>query len=101
MVEVLGFLSVDPLLTESNYHNNEHDNQMEIQTHNPPPSLVPRIHCVLFKKINYYNPLMRSISLENDAIANLNKELSIVLTQLLFGDKLAADYLICHLISSM
>lgn len=104
MAHILGFLSVDPLLTEMNYHNSEHDNQMEIQTHNPPPSLVPRLHCVLFKKITYYNPLLKSIpeiTVGSEVIVNLFKELSILLTQLLFGDKLAAEYLICHLISSV
>lgn len=104
MAHILGFLSVDPLLTEMNYHNSEHDNQMEIQTHNPPPSLVPRLHCVLFKKLTYYNPLLKSIpevTVESEVIVNLFKELNVLLTQLLFGDKLAAEYLICHLISSV
>lgn len=101
MIDVVGFLSVDPSLTDLSYHNNEEDSRMEIQTHNPPPSLVPRIHCVSFKKITDCNPLTGIIPITQEQIPNLRKDLSILLTQMLLGDELSADYLICHLISSM
>lgn len=101
MIDVVGFLSVDPALSDTSYHNNEEDSQMEIQTHNPPPSLVPRIHCISYRKIKDCNPLTTKISITQEQIPNLRKDLSILLTQLLFGDELSADYLICHLVSSV
>lgn len=100
MVEVVGFLSTDPILSHPSYHNGEDDNEMEIQTHNPPPSLVPRIHCVDFRKITDCNPLVNVYDLSTE-METLRKDLHLVLTQLLLGDELAADYLICHLISSV
>lgn len=100
MIDVIGFLSLDPVLTERCYHNQEEDNQMEIQTHNPPPSLVPRIHCVAFKKIKNHN-LLNHIELGTNEVESLRKDLMIVLTQMLLGDELAAEYLLCHLISMM
>lgn len=101
MLDVIGFLSLDPVLTELCYHNNEEDNQMEIETHNPPPSLVPRIHCVAFRRVNDCNPLTQIIPWQSEHLLNIRKDLSLVLTQVLFGDELAAEYLICHLISTV
>ncbi|GLV40815.1 uncharacterized protein CBL_13682 [Carabus blaptoides fortunei] len=98
MIDIVGFLSVDPRLIDLSSADGELDTDMESQTHNPPPSLVPRIHCVAFKKINQYNPLLPEISVQ-DTMSDLRHGLLTVLTQLLFGDRLAADYLICHLIS--
>ncbi|KAF5269933.1 hypothetical protein FQR65_LT05732 [Abscondita terminalis] len=92
IVEVIGFLSVDPALTDFSFED-DFENEMEIQTHNPPPSLIPRVHCVTFKKITHVNPLLDSAPLSIDRIPSVKKELNVVLTQLLMGDTLAAEYL--------
>lgn len=98
--EFIGFLSVNPLLTETINEDNN-DEAMEIQTHHPPSSLIPRIHCVAHKKLEHTNPLHANISNSVDDIRFIRRELQILFTQLLLGDNLAAEYLILHLISKM
>nr|XP_049706474.1 mini-chromosome maintenance complex-binding protein [Helicoverpa armigera] len=107
MIEVVGFLSVDPALSgEFQPEKNpllELDTESEVETitHNPPPSLVPRLHAVYVKKLDHCNPLVKNFDQEtvlkeaNSAREHLLK----ALTELLLGDKLAAEYLICHLIA--
>ncbi|XP_075978600.1 mini-chromosome maintenance complex-binding protein [Anticarsia gemmatalis] len=107
MIEVVGFLSVDPALSgEFQPERNpllepQIESEVETITHNPPPSLVPRLHAVYVKKLDHCNPLVNDINQEtvlkeaNAARDHLLK----ALTELLLGDKLAAEYLICHLIA--
>lgn len=101
LCEFVGFLSLDPILSHESYHNGEFDNPMEVQTHNPPPSLVPRIHCVTWKKLAHNNPLVEGQTFSQEKMKFLKGELLVVLTQILLGDKLAAEYLLYHLISSV
>lgn len=108
MIEVIGFLSVDPSL--SGEFKEDKDSMLELQiessveiiTHNPPPSLVPRLHAVHVQKLEHCNPLL-SNSVDQGVIlseANAAREhLLKALTELLLGDQLAAEYLICHLIA--
>lgn len=35
------------------------ETQAELLTHNPPPSLVPRLHAVHVKKLAHCNPLVK------------------------------------------
>ncbi|KAJ8925194.1 hypothetical protein NQ315_001380 [Exocentrus adspersus] len=104
--EFVGFLDTDPL-TEAIYQQTDEmddmENKMEMEVLHPPSSLIPRIHCVSFKKIKHNNPLLGCESEKMDLyrINFIRKELLIVLTQLLLGDELAAEYLICHLISEV
>lgn len=64
MVEVIGFLSVDPALSgEFQPERNPlleptSETDVETITHNPPPSLVPRLHAVYVKKLEHCNPLV-------------------------------------------
>lgn len=79
--------------------NCSEDEMNEVNTHNPPASLVPRLHAI------------KLIALTKSEIVNapdiiskaqlIRSDLHIMLSQLLFGDHLAADYLICHLLSMM
>lgn len=102
LCEFVGFLSLDPILSHESYHSGEFDNQMEVQTHNPPPSLVPRIHCVGWKKLTHNNPLLETAQkFSCEKMRFLKGELLVVLTQILLGDRLAAEYLLYHLISSV
>ncbi|KAJ0178498.1 hypothetical protein K1T71_006321 [Dendrolimus kikuchii] len=107
MIEVVGFLSVDPSLS-GEFQNQKNpllepdiENEVETITHNPPPSLVPRLHAVYVKKLEHCNPLVNNFD-QGTVLkeANMAREhLLKALTELLLGDGLAAEYLICHLIA--
>ncbi|KAI5644168.1 mini-chromosome maintenance replisome factor domain-containing protein [Phthorimaea operculella] len=115
MIEVIGFLSVDPALSgefitdddanESAFLDSEPtETGVETITHNPPPSLVPRLHAVHVKKLEHCNPLVTE-AIDQEAVlreANIAREhLLKALTELLLGDSLAAEYLICHLVAKV
>lgn len=105
MYEFVGFLSTDPI----NYATNDDDDEvdMEMQMHNPPSSLVPRLHCVGWKKLKHNNPLFGDTLNHNQEdkdqilLRATFQELHMMLTQLLLGDSLAASYVIYYLISEM
>lgn len=98
--EFVGFVSFDPLLLLE--PRDEFENAVETQTHHPPASLVPRVHCVKWKKLGHNNPLMENLEgFSPEKMQFLKRELLIVLTQLLLGDSLAAEYLLYHLVSSV
>ncbi|XP_018333408.1 mini-chromosome maintenance complex-binding protein isoform X2 [Agrilus planipennis] len=101
MIEFVGFLSTHPMLSE--FDKNEFENDMEVQVHHPPASLIPRIHCVSWKKLQHSNPMLHDsvIGFDDKNMYEAKKELLLVLTSLLLGDELAAEYLICHLISKI
>ncbi|XP_076238488.1 mini-chromosome maintenance complex-binding protein [Calliopsis andreniformis] len=98
IVEVVGFISLDPLL--SNVHDSDETmTEAEMNVHHPPVSLVPRLHAV-----KIINLLKQEIQNAPEIISKaqlIRSDLHLVLSQLLFGDQLAADYLICHLLSSI
>ncbi|CAH0398600.1 unnamed protein product [Chilo suppressalis] len=110
LIEVVGFLSVDPALSGEFQPEKdllvepEIESEVETITHNPPPSLVPRLHAVYVKKLEHCNPLIQE-NFDQDSVlkkANEAREhLLKALTELLLGDSLAAEYLICHLIASV
>lgn len=93
--EFVGFLDTFPTLIPEVC-----DAQMDTDALNAPASLYPRIHCVNYKKMKHNNPLLEEdTKIEN--IDVLRKDLLVVLTQLLLGDELAAEYLLYHLISQV
>ncbi|XP_019886689.2 mini-chromosome maintenance complex-binding protein isoform X2 [Ooceraea biroi] len=98
VIDVIGFVSLDPTL--GTVHDSEDEmNDAEVSTHNPPPSLVPRLHAV---RINQLGKSEIPNAPEIVSKAQLIRgDLHIILSQLLFGDHLAADYLICHLLSTI
>jgi len=71
MVEFIGILSKDPSLAQHD-HNEENgqgelsalcgalseDTLAERRAHNPPPSLVPRLHTIVAHKMDHSNPLL-------------------------------------------
>ncbi|XP_033610170.1 mini-chromosome maintenance complex-binding protein isoform X3 [Cryptotermes secundus] len=102
MIEVVGFLSVDPRLCLIS----EEMEDEGAQFHNLPGSLVPRLHAVSVRKLKHNNPLLElnfcSSADEVLGLARLvRQDLHLVLSQVLLGDHLAANYFICHLISSV
>ncbi|XP_067000687.2 mini-chromosome maintenance complex-binding protein isoform X3 [Anabrus simplex] len=104
VLEVVGFISLDPALGCDVSEGDEDAMDIEAQAHNPPTSLVPRLHAVAIRKLQHCNPLVTK-NLNADEVLesadSVRKDLRLVLSQLLMGDDLAADYLICHLISSI
>lgn len=99
--EFIGFLAIDPYLGFNTKEMEDWESEVEMQTHNPSPSLVPRVHCVSWRIMEHNNPLVKEFNLGVEKIGDLKKEVLVILTQLLFGDELAAEYLLYHLISSV
>ncbi|KAK9871140.1 hypothetical protein WA026_011422 [Henosepilachna vigintioctopunctata] len=99
--EFIGFLSVNPRLSHESIPPEEYETDIEMQMHNPPPSLIPRIHCLCYKPLTHQNPLVDGVDLNNFKFMDIRKDLMILLTQLLLGDEVAAEYLLCHLISEV
>lgn len=105
VVDIIGFLSVDPAMDISTADVEMNEDIDGILAANPPPSLIPRIHAIAVRRLKHLNPLLDT-SLHNFEDHQLSfdvvyKDLLIVLTQCLFGDTLAAEYLLAHLISTV
>ncbi|XP_058129513.1 mini-chromosome maintenance complex-binding protein [Anopheles ziemanni] len=111
LVEVVGFLSIDPALDGSGDRIEEDDFTDDVTEHqatNPPPSLIPRLHVIGVRKLSHTNPLMHyhpvdlaEVDHAEAELGNACKDLHNLFTQCLFGDRVAADYLLCHLVSSV
>lgn len=104
VIDVVGFVSIDPSLCASNQKSEEFDNYDEVCAMNPPPSLIPRLHAITYRPVAHLNPLLhdgRTLSLTKLEKSAISHDLQKVLTQCLLGDSLAADYLFCHLISTV
>uniref|UniRef100_A0A2C9L921 Mini-chromosome maintenance complex-binding protein n=1 Tax=Biomphalaria glabrata TaxID=6526 RepID=A0A2C9L921_BIOGL len=113
-VEFVGILSVDPQLASIFDDEMEAEDvacQQELKAHEPPPSLVPRMHALVIRKLHHNNPYLPPVpseelyktavkSLMEDA-ASIHFELLSILQHALLNDRLAAEYLLCHLISSV
>lgn len=112
VLDVIGFVSLDPTLCGSNFQqNDDYANANEICAMNPPPSLVPRIHVISHRKLSHLNPLLHddspnyeqtiAVELNDQDKYNAFRDLQRAFTQCLFGDSIAADYLLCHLVSTV
>lgn len=107
VVDVIGFLSVDAVLDGTNHEVFEFEELNEVQAANPPPSLIPRIHAVSIEHVLHLNPLVpqsafdETIGFDEHKSLELFKDIQVVLTQCLFGDTVAAEYLMAHLISTV
>lgn len=106
VLEVVGFVSLDANLCGSNHQPNDFESLDEICAMNPPPSLIPRIHVIQYRQLTHINPMLHD-NRHNDEVlsdqikADCLRDLRTALTQCLFGDEIAADYLFCHLISTI
>lgn len=109
MLDVVGFVSLDPSLCGSNFQqNDDYENANEICAMNPPPSLIPRIHVISYRKMVHANPLLHDdvthvepTTLNEQDKYNAFRDLQRAFSQCLYGDTIAADYLLCHLISTV
>ncbi|TMW47732.1 hypothetical protein DOY81_007188 [Sarcophaga bullata] len=107
VIDVIGFLSVDPSLDAGSMEVDNFENSTEMQAQNPPPSLIPRLHAVVVQNLSHVNPLldmclpMTQTGGEDFNMLSVQKDLRMLLTLCLFNDDLAADYLLSHLISTV
>ncbi|XP_053679146.1 mini-chromosome maintenance complex-binding protein [Anopheles nili] len=108
VIEVVGFLSVDPALDgsgDSTGMDEFVDDVTEHQATHPPPSLIPRLHALSMRKLSHCNPLLLEadgLEAEQQGVTEATyKDLHNLFTQCLFGDRVAAEYLLCHLVSSV
>lgn len=97
VVDIIGFISLDPMLSTIN--SEDEMNVAEVNTHNPPASLVPRLHAIKLIELTK-SEIVNAPEIISKAQL-IRGDLHIILSQLLFGDHLAADYLICHLLSTI
>ncbi|KAI9561857.1 hypothetical protein GHT06_012819 [Daphnia sinensis] len=74
----------------------------------PPSSVVPRIHCIRTQKWEHNNPYLPShggqkwvedTTAVTASSTTVRDELHGLFTEFFLGDSLAADYLLCHLMS--
>ncbi|XP_034465077.1 mini-chromosome maintenance complex-binding protein [Hippoglossus hippoglossus] len=120
ILEVYGILSVSPALSALADQKDTSSSLLdpadcmetaeEQRVHSPPASLVPRLHMVYAKPLQHNNPLLPSLTLEDNSaflsstlseMATVRAELLTYFTHVLLRDALAAEYLILHLISSV
>ncbi|XP_053996434.1 mini-chromosome maintenance complex-binding protein [Hylaeus anthracinus] len=98
VIEIIGFISLDPLL--STIHDvDETMTEAEMSIQHPPASLIPRLHAV--KVIHLSKQEIENAPEIMSKAQLIRSDLHLVLSQLLFGDHLAADYLISHLLSTI
>ncbi|KAG2462322.1 MCMBP protein, partial [Polypterus senegalus] len=117
IVEVYGVLSVDPALSVLSDHRDDAlsmdpmEADEEQRVHSPPASLVPRLHAILAHKLKHVNPLVPASLCTEDGkgfvsnfltdLVTVRAELLGLLTGVLLGDGVAAEYLLLHLISDV
>lgn len=106
LLDVVGFVSLDASLCGSNRETGEFESFDEMCAMNPPPSLIPRIHVISYRSLTHINPLLHDNRHMGESLSDQTKldcfrDLRTVLTQCLFGDEIAADYLFCHLVSTV
>ena len=119
MVEFIGILSVDPglaMITDQQMED-AHESAIPIPddlitpeeqaVHHPPPSLVPRLHCLAYHRLTHSNPCVpndikggSSTSLIGQLV-DVRGELLSLLTQVAYGDALTAEYMLLHLVSTV
>ncbi|XP_066912397.1 mini-chromosome maintenance complex-binding protein-like [Clytia hemisphaerica] len=113
VAEFICILSVDPHFAQSSMQEEMETNEVtwhefnmeEDRAHCPPPSLVPRLHCLYYNKLEELNPNVRNNHTDYECaskeLTSIRADLIQTLKGLLGGDGIAAEYLLLHLISSV
>eukprot|EP00092_Neocalanus_flemingeri_P023416 GFUD01025387.1.p1 GENE.GFUD01025387.1~~GFUD01025387.1.p1 ORF type:complete len:665 (+),score=258.42 GFUD01025387.1:184-1995(+) len=96
LIEVVGIVSLDPTMAAT-----EGEDEMGHAPSLPPPSLVPRLHVLSYTHLHHNNPLLPSLSPLPPLQQVARVELLTILTTCMLGDRLAAEYLLLHLISKV
>ena len=104
LVEFVGLLTLDPTLAAGPEAEDAME-AAEAAAHHPPPSLVPRLHAVTWRRLEHSNPLLPdtlpAAAAAAEEVAATRRQLLTVLQTALLGDVLAAELLLCHLLSSV
>lgn len=94
IIEVIGFLFPTNAIRNNDEEPMDEDGSMTANL----PSFT--IHAVLFKELNHNNPIiLHEIEDAQHSLEEIRQDLLKMFTQLLFGDELAANYMIFHMIS--
>lgn len=96
MVEVIGFLATNipvPSIMESDTPMETESELLDYPT--------MQIHAIHIKELNHINPLVMAPNMEDQLPENIYQDVIRMFTQFLFGDEVAAHYLLAHLISSV
>lgn len=102
VLDIVGFISMDANLCGSSRQPNDFENFDEICAMNPPPSLIPRLHAISYRPLSHSNPLLHDNRTQNESSKfDCFNDFRKILVQCLFDDEIAADYLFCHLISTV
>eukprot|EP00794_Sanderia_malayensis_P005228 gene5228-5885_t len=117
VVEFIGVLSCDTSLAAATMESpDSHSDELvtpgmmsaeELSAHCPPSSLVPRLHCILTRRLSHDNPLIPSSLVNEDDGRNFLRDNSLVIRQniieslakLLYGDTVAAEFVLLNLVS--
>ncbi|UPR02432.1 mini-chromosome maintenance complex-binding protein [Chloropicon primus] len=112
VVEVIGVLGVDPrlaLFQSGQFQEGEEVTQEDL-ANNPPASQVPRVHVIVGRKVQCYQHLMEEKFARNPVALALRQDKAKLeaarakavdlVARHLQGDRLAAEYLLIHLLSS-
>ncbi|XP_043192405.1 mini-chromosome maintenance complex-binding protein-like [Amphibalanus amphitrite] len=105
LVEFVGVVTLDPTLAAAP----EVEDAMEADeaaAHHPPPSLAPRLHAVTWRRLEHSNPLLPDVlpappAEAAEEMSATRRQLLTVLQTALLGDALAAELVLCHLLSSV
>lgn len=89
LVEVIGFVYA------SSSNNSMETDDFGDTIDQPPPYVI---HAIVFKEQPHNNPLLLQENEQQDDVYN---EIHRILTQFMFNDEIAAQYVLCHLISSL
>ena len=109
IVEFVGILSVDPQLTRfENQSDSSAVDIMEVEDDNPhslPSSIVPRLHAVVSFKLEHSNPFLSTVISDIESqfseVSHCREALLKLFEDMLYGDSLAAEYLLFHLLSTV
>ncbi|XP_050694533.1 mini-chromosome maintenance complex-binding protein-like [Eriocheir sinensis] len=116
VIEVVAILSVSPHLASSSSPSSSSigveeeggviggDGDMETPGGHSasPASLVPRLHAILARPMAHTNPLLPADTTTTTTITTTTRDTMMkVLVEVCLGDSLAAEHLLCHLLSSV
>eukprot|EP00899_Mesostigma_viride_P012749 jgi/Mesvir1/21475/Mv03928-RA.4 len=106
IADFIGVLTFDPVLSSHGAAGGElpglqgYDSMEEAQAHDPPASLLPRLQCILVRKLSVTNVPSAPLAIPTAEQASaLRSQVLAFLTAVCGGDQLAAEYLLLVLVS--
>lgn len=108
IVEVIGIIDFsEKSSTNFEARSVQGEGEQTLSSFHLPARIAPEIHALVIRKLNHINPLLLSSPLTSvlesrssvDFCQGMRRQLHSLLSQCLFGDDLAANYLLCCLLS--